>query len=131
MKPYIILFSLVLSFACQETNAQRHELGLFGGGSYYLGDINPKKQFAQTQPSFGLIYRYNLNPNWAMRFNIYQGKVESSDAVIKYNKPRNLSFKSNITEIALGMELNFFQYKTGDRKRMASPFIYEIGRAHV
>jgi hypothetical protein len=124
MRLYIVLFSVMLFFSGLSADAQRHELGLFGGGSYYVGDINPKKQFAQTQPSFGLIYRYNLNPNWAMRFNVYQGKVESSDAVIRYNQPRNLSFRSNITEIALGMELNFFEYKTGDRKRLASPFIF-------
>ncbi len=124
MRLHIAIIFMIYCFAGTATLAQRHELGLFGGGSYYIGDINPKKHFALTQPSFGLIYRYNMNPNWAMRFNIYQGKVESSDAEIRYNQPRNLSFRSNITEIALGLELNFFEYKTGDRKRPASPFIF-------
>ena len=103
---------------------QRHELGLFGGGSYYIGDINPKQQFAMTQPAFGGIYRYNLNPHWAMRFNVFQGTVESSDAIIRYNAKRNLSFRSDITEIALGMELNFFPYKTGEKKMRYAPFIF-------
>ncbi len=111
-------------------SGQRHELGLFGGGSYYLGDINPKKQFAMTQIAFGGIYRYNINPHWAMRVNAFQGNVESSDAIIQFNQKRNLSFRTDITEIGLGMELNFFPYMTGHqtmsgRKKMrASPFIF-------
>lgn len=123
---FIFTFSCVFSVSF----GQRHEIGLFGGGSYYLGDINPKKHFAQTQLTFGGIYRYNINPHWAMRANVYQGKIESSDAVIRYNQKRNLSFRSDLTEIALGMELNFFPYMTGKesmsgrKKWRASPFIF-------
>lgn len=122
-------FTFFLLFLClfirhQQAFAQRHELGLFGGGSYYLGDINPKKHFAQTHLAFGLIYRYNINPHWALRINGYQGKLESSDAIIGFNPKRNLSFRSNITDIGLGMELNFFRYQTGNKKMRASPFIF-------
>ncbi len=123
---FLFSFSFMFSFSY----GQRHEIGLFGGGSYYLGDINPKKQFAQTQIAFGGIYRYNINPHWAMRVNVYQGKIESSDAIIRYNPKRNLSFRSELTEIALGMELNFFPYMTGKvsmsgrKKWRATPFIF-------
>jgi len=96
----ISLFSLVV-------NAQRHELGVFGGTSYYIGDINPKKHFAQTNFAFGGIYRYNFNPHWAIKFNAYHGKIEGDDAVIKHYRSRNLSFRSNLTEIGATVELNF------------------------
>jgi len=121
---FLIIISLIVFVPSKYISAQRHELGLFGGGSYYLGDINPKKQFAQTQFAYGIIYRYNINPHWAMRINGFQGKIESSDAVIRYNQKRNLSFRSNITEIGLGMELNFFRYMTGNKRMRTSPFIF-------
>jgi hypothetical protein len=125
MKSFLKIILLISCVAViTNVSAQRHELGLFGGGSYYLGDINPKKQFAQTQYAFGGIYRYNITPHWAMRVNAFYGKVEASDAVIRFNEKRNLSFRSDITEIALGMELNFFPYITGRKKMRASPFIF-------
>lgn len=130
-KPILaVVFPVILILLTVPLSGQRNELGLFGGGSYYLGDINPKKHFAMTQYAFGGIYRYNINPHWAMRINAYHGRVESSDAVIRYNAKRNLSFRSDITEIAMGMELNFFPYMTGrqsmsGRKKMrSSPFIF-------
>jgi hypothetical protein len=127
---YGLALFFALIFFSETISGQRHEIGLFGGGSYYLGDINPKKHFAQTQIAFGGIYRYNINPHWAMRVNAYRGRVESSDAVIRFNQRRNLSFRSEITEIAMGLELNFFPYMTGrvsmsGRKKMrATPFIF-------
>ncbi len=55
----ILLIVSLMWFAVPETNAQDLEVGLFGGAGYYLGDINPGKQFSEAQPAFGLIARYN------------------------------------------------------------------------
>ncbi len=116
----IVFFLLVLA----SVSAQRHELGVFAGGSYYLGDLNPSGHFEQSQPAVGLIYRYNINPRWAIRVNALFGSVEASDAVNNKNNPRNLSFKSPITEFSVLTELNFVQFYTKSEKYRFTPYIF-------
>ena len=49
---FILLFGICNLIVAQET--YRAEIGVQGGGSYYLGDAN-KQMFDNTQPSFGLL----------------------------------------------------------------------------
>ncbi len=103
--------------------AQRSEVGLFGGGAFYLGDLNPTGVFSQTKPAFGGVYRYNLNTRWALRGNILWGRVSADDS--KYNNPRALNFRSNINEFSLQCELNFLPYFTGSAGRYRfSPYLF-------
>ncbi|MEI8201518.1 MAG: DUF6089 family protein [Bacteroidota bacterium] len=118
---YSILFLLLFMSSAY---AQRHELGVFAGGSYYLGDLNPSGHFAQSKPAVGIIYRYNMNPRWALRVNALFGSVEGSDALDNKNNPRNLSFKSPITEFSVLTELNFLQFYTKSERYMFSPYIF-------
>ena len=56
----IFLFLLVVNGLL--LNAQRTiEGGVIAGGLYYLGDINPAKQFHSTKLGGGLFVRQNLN----------------------------------------------------------------------
>lgn len=121
---HIFFIFITLLFGNLSSFGQKHELGLFGGGSYYTGDINPKLHFADTKLSFGGLYRYNINTHWSLKFNAYKGKIESSDEKIKFYKNRNLSFRSPVTELALQLELNFFEYLTGSNSMVITPFIY-------
>lgn len=105
------------------------EVGFFGGGSYYVGDLNPSKHFAYSKPAFGLIFRYNLSMRHSLRFTANYGNVYGDDA--QSNNPfqinRNLSFKSRILELAFGIELDLFKYRINDMKYPISPyFFYQI-----
>lgn len=113
----LALFPILLS-------AQRIELGFFGGTSYYLGDINPKKNFELTQPAAGLLFRYNLNPRFSIKANGYWGNVKGDDAVSQFNKKRNLSFKSQVLEFSTQLELNFLPYVTGHKDYYFSPYLF-------
>lgn len=111
----------------QGLNAQdfyRSEAGVFLGGSYYLGDLNPSKHFLQTKFAGGLIYRYNITPRWAFKVSALLGGLEASDAQSKANIDRNLSFRSYIFDFSTQIELNFLQYVTGDKKHFISPYIF-------
>lgn len=121
---HISLIGILFTLIMHPVSAQRNEFGLFGGGSFYIGDINPKTPFAQTKIAYGGLYRYNFNPHWALKFNVYRGELTSSDAVIKSNEKRNLHFRSDITEVSVNAELNFFPYQTGNKKMMASPYVF-------
>ncbi len=105
--------------------AQRNEIGLMLGTSYYLGDLNPSKQFLLTKPAGGVIYRYVINRRWAVKINGLFGSIAGNDAVSKFNEKRNLSFKSNIFEISSQVELNFLPYITGNtEKDYFTPYIF-------
>ena len=43
------------------SNAQTLEIGISGGVSYYLGDINPALPYVYSQPAYGAMVRYNIN----------------------------------------------------------------------
>lgn len=116
----ILLISLGLS-------AQRHhEFGIFGGTSYYLGELNPSMQFKDPHLAYGLVYRYNINPYWSFKLNGYLGTVSGDDATNpdETRRSNNLSFESPITDISAIAELHFFKYVTGSDKHRFTPYIF-------
>jgi len=122
MKKVLILFFALISLS---TYAQRSEVGLFAGGSYYLGDLNPNRHFGNIQPAFGVVYRYNLNLRWALKVNALYGGLLGDDASqVGFDKERNLSFKSSLMDFSGQIELNFLPYFTGSDKYRFSPYIF-------
>jgi hypothetical protein len=116
--------------------AQRHngrsrsEFGFMLGGSYYLGDLNQFNQFYGTQPAGGLIYRYNVHSRLSIRGNFMYGKVQASDADAKeaLNVNRNLSFESNIFELAGGVEFTYLPFFLGSERYKGTAYLLaEIG----
>jgi hypothetical protein len=94
------------------------ELGPTIGNMYYLGDLNPSKQFYNQNLGVGLMYRYNVNARLTYRFNLLAGSVEAYDSDSKNEilKNRNLSFQSNIQEAAGGLEFHYYKYQLGNKK---------------
>ncbi len=116
--------ALLMVFSFNSMTAQRSEIGLFGGGGFYLGELNPTHLFAGTKPAGGLIYRYNLTPRWALKADFLFGRVEGSDATTNKGYERNLSFFSPITEFSVVAELNFFQLYNTTGKNRFTPYIF-------
>jgi len=102
---------------------QKHEVGLALGGTYYLGDLNPSRQFALTGISFGANYRFNINSRMALRANLLYGNIAGDDAVLKFNENRNLRFTSQVWEAAALFEINFLPFEAGNANTPASPFL--------
>lgn len=120
IKQIIVIFFLTLS-TMTTMHAQRSEVGIFAGGSFYLGDLNTQL-FSQTKLSVGLLYRYNFNTHWALKSNLFYGKLQGDDA--KHNNPRNLSFHSPLFDFSIQAEFNFLSYFTGsDNLYRWSPYI--------
>jgi len=123
MKKFLLI---IITFVSVFTvNAQRNEIGLMLGTTYYLGDLNPSKQFLLTKPAIGILYRYNFSTRWALKIDGIYGTVAGDDAVAKFNVDRNLSFKSPIFEFSPQLELNFLNYMTGNTKKdYFTPYIF-------
>jgi hypothetical protein len=121
---FLVLLFLIIRIDSKAQELYRSEVGVFLGGSYYTGDLNPNKHFLQTKFAGGIIYRYNITPRWAFKTSALIGWLEASDAKSKANVERNLSFKSYIFDFSTQIEFNFLQYIIGDKKHFISPYIF-------
>lgn len=131
VKKQIFILVLCIFTACtvsaQHRKTSSAEIGIFLGGSYYIGDLNPLGHFNQfTKPAGGLVFRYNFNPRLAFRFNALFGNLEAHDEFSNSaaQQQRNLSFKSTIAEVSGQLEFNFLDYEIGNEKRKFSPYIF-------
>jgi hypothetical protein len=121
------LFFFGVCFAQKEKVKKTHEVGIFIGCSYYIGDLNPSGHFGPlTQPAGGVIYRYNYNRRFSIKANALFGNIEGDDARSSSAsaQERNLSFKSYIRELAVEGEFNFMEYKTGSSKFPFTPYLF-------
>lgn len=122
---HICILAITITLASVvSTQAQRSEIGAFGGVSFYLGDLNPTTLFAQPKAAGGFVYRYNLSPRWAIKADFIFSKLSASDALTNDGYARNLSFSSPLTEFSVEGELNFFKLYNATRKNRFTPYIF-------
>jgi len=109
-------------------NPKTAEIGIFLGGSYYTGDLNPSGHFNRfTRPAAGLLYRVNFNPRISAKAIGSYGVIEGDDAYSRSDahRNRNLSFRSRLMEFAVEGEFNFLPYATGSKKlAVTTPYIF-------
>ena len=120
-KYYIVLLSLLF---LTNTYAQRNEVGISGGGMYYIGDLNPYYHFYFTRPHIGLYYRYNYKDYLSVRIFGNYGSVYAADSVLNYYPERNLHFKSPILEIGVVGEINYYKFRPGARSHTFTPYLF-------
>lgn len=111
-------------FILPGASAQTLELGLFGGGSYYLGELNTAMHFVETQPAYGLVARFNLNERWAVRGSFSRGMVKSDDSRFASIPDQGLNFESTINDVSVVAEFNFWEYFTGSKRNYFTPYIF-------
>jgi hypothetical protein len=122
----LCLLILIGNFSWGQTYKAATEIGVYGGGSYYIGDLNPNKHFVNSKAAFGLVCRYNLSMRHSLRITAFYGNVYGDDAEGKTDSQvnRNLNFKSNIMELAVGYELNLFKYYIKDMRNPITPYFF-------
>jgi hypothetical protein len=116
---YILLFLLPLS-----VSAQLSEIGVFGGGANFVGDVG--NGFNVSGFSTGLVYRFQFDEYYSIRFQGMYGTVKANDqqAFSDFKKNRNQEFQSNLIEASAIVEFNFFEFITGSKKQNHSPYIF-------
>ncbi len=139
------LLGVILCFAhLQTAKAQTLDIGIFAGGSYYLGDINPDQHFANSKLAYGLLMRLNTSDRVSLRLSATRGTLKADDMDFRdkgklplpsfspgnpiINRDdyisRGLNFTTNITEIALQAEINFLPFFVGSQRHRWTPFIF-------
>lgn len=118
----LLLFPVL--FATHSQAQKSGDLGILGGVTYYVGDLNPAKPFLMSKPAFGLLYRLNLNNRLSIRAHGLFGSVAGDDVKSKTNPERKLNFETNIYEGGLQLEVNFFEFNIGSKLHTVSPYIF-------
>ena len=125
----IILLSL-LTFASL-LSAQKLELGLWGGISFYSGDFSPQEfdfYLQEQQPAGGIFLRLNPGKVISLELGVNLGKIAGEDGVDNGQTSRNLNFRSNITEVGLKLDLNLVHWGNVRRTQVVP---YLMGGAAV
>ena len=107
MNRIFILFFLLLGFT--KVDAQIHEIGLFLGGSNYIGDVGPTTYIAPDEFAYGILYKWNKSPRHSWRMSYNQSKITSSD--LNSNSPgrtqRGYNFE-NASQIYIDRQIDEF-----------------------
>ena len=120
----LILFIVVLGFT--KLNAQINEVGVFLGGSNFIGDVGKTNYIAPNEPAIGLIYKWNKSPRHAYRFSLIQSTLSGNDLESKVpgRYKRGLRFKNSITELSGGLEFNFFDFNLHELTQKTTPYVF-------
>lgn len=111
------LFQLQAQDVKLEKNEYKAEIGVSGGGSYYLGDAN-SQLFNNMQLTYGGFFRYILNQRIAFR-----AELNSADISGVYKDQGNvLTFKNTLYSADICGEFNFFDLEKNPYKQFSKPF---------
>lgn len=108
------ILAVVLSFSLK---AQYSEVGIFGGGTNFIGDVGDYGFHLPKDFAVGVFYKYNFNDHWALRVQGNYGRIRNADSLSDFPDRinRNLSFESDIWEGFAALEFNFLRFDPGTK----------------
>ena len=107
-------------------HSQIHEIGVFAGGSNFIGDIGSSKYISPNQPAFGGIYKWNRSPRHSFRFSFIFSDLEGIDADSDdpRRKERDYSFNNGILELSAGIEFTFLDFNLHEGGNKSTPYLF-------
>src|SRR5215469_4611642 len=112
--------------AQEQAITQEGELGISAGVAQYFGDLNPNPRFNTPNLAVSGFFRKNVNNYVAIRVAASYAFLAYSDRLNSYNEfmyRRNLSFNTNIWELAVQGDFNFFKYIPGSETHRFTPYV--------
>lgn len=131
MNKYLLPCLTVLAFVFNSANAQYQstvqegEFGISAGAAHYFGDLNTRSKLNRPKPAVGLFFRKQFGNYIGVRVAAHYARLGFSDTYNKneFQQRRNLSFNSNIWELTLQGDFNFFKFVPGDPDFRFTPYI--------
>jgi hypothetical protein len=109
-----------------ESIVQEGEFGLAAGAAHYFGDLNTNARLNRPKIALGAFFRKQFGNYIAIRVAANYCQLGYSDIYNtknEYQHRRNLSFNTNIWELALQGDFNFFKFVPGDPYYRFTPYI--------
>lgn len=123
------LLALLICFrasAQEEAIVQEGEYGISLGAGHYFGDLNPNPRFNRPGLALGAFFRKQFGSYVAVRVSgnyTYLGYSDRYNTSNEYMYRRNLSFNTNIWELAVMGDFNFLKYIPGSEWNRFTPYI--------
>lgn len=116
----------LLLFPYLTIQAQIHEIGVFVGGSNFIGDLGSTTYISPNEPAIGILYKWNKSPRHSYRFSYTQSKITANDLDSEEagRYQRGYSFENNVKELAAGVEFNFFDFNLHELRTKISPYVF-------
>ena len=125
----LIIVVAILSPAflwAQNSIVQEGEFGIGLGASHYFGDLNTRAKLNRPKPAATLFFRKNFGNYVALRVAGTYAQLGYSDIYNTHNETmlsRNLSFNTNVWELALQGDFNFYRFLPGDPGLNFTPYV--------
>jgi hypothetical protein len=122
----VVILSLPLSLFAQNSVVQEGEFGFGIGAAHYFGDLNTRAKLNRPKLAAGIFFRKNFGNYIALRVAGNFAQLGYSDVYNTHNefmRRRNLSFNTNIWELGLQGDFNFFRFMPGDPDFRFTPYI--------
>lgn len=131
MKKMILPLLAVLTLnsaarAQMESVTQEGEIGLSLGAAHYFGDLNTTAKVNRAKLAFGVFFRKQFGNYIAVRVGGQFAQLGYADKYYsdnEFQRRRNLSFNSNVWELALQGDFNFFKYVPGSYDHRFTPYV--------
>lgn len=122
----ILIVSLpIISFA-QNAIVQEGEFGIGIGAAHYFGDLNTRAKLNRPKLATGIFFRKNFSNYVALRISGNFAQLGYSDIYNTQNEfmhRRNLSFNTNVWELGLQGDFNFYKFMPGEEDFRFTPYI--------
>ena len=104
---------------------QQGEFGITVGAAHYFGDLNTRAGLNRPKPAIGAYFRKQFGNYIGVRVAAHYAQLGYSDKYSKneYQKTRNLSFNTNIWELAVQGDFNFFKFVPNDPDYQFTPYV--------
>ena len=124
MRYFFLIFMSIYFF--QSTEAQIYEVGVFVGGSNFIGDVGATDYISPNQAAFGAILKWNRSPRHSFRASFIFSDLEGIDG--KSDDPRRIqrgyTFNTSIFEFSAGMEFTFWEFDLHTSGMKGTPYLY-------
>lgn len=123
----LLIISFVFTFsgyAQMKEYVQEGEFGITAGLAHYFGDLNNRGAINRPKVAFGAFFRKQFGNYTAVRLSGNYALLGYSDTYSKntYDQRRNLSFNSNVFELTVQGDFNFFKFIPSDREHCFTPY---------
>jgi hypothetical protein len=127
-----ILILVCFVMALSKTRAQtlepyvhQGEVGVSLGLAHYFGDLNPSTGLNRPKTAAGIFFRKQISNYIGIRISGEYAMLGYSDVYSSnpVQQTRNLSFNSNVWEISLAGDFNFFEFHPGFEGYEFTPYV--------
>ena len=124
MRHLIILILSILTVNL--SHSQINEIGVFVGGSNFIGDVGATNYISPNQLAIGGIYKWNRSKRHSYRASVIFSELEGID--VNSDDPRRIErgyeFSSKIIEASIGMEFTFMDFDLHSGEKLGTPYLY-------